>query len=221
MGNERIIQAVRTLRQAGFRVDRGYPGSGMPYPSAPVVAVNLGEQTREKITVLAKVYCGVDVGGSVCEDQALAVAAALQDIGGDCSVGNCTFQSKAGFFCVEVKATWPQIPPVTVQVGETVLPYVTAVTVRQSWGDIPSADGTTIVLKKGWSVFVEEMLPPDSMLMEEDETSFTITLLHENGSEEYAGCYWDSVTSQVGIDGVYRKREAWTWSPPTLTREEG
>ena len=221
MGSERINQVIEALREAGFRAERGYPSRKMPDPASAVVAVCLAEQTREKAAVRVMVYCGGDLGGAVCEDQALLVAAVLKGMGGNCSVGGCEFHSKTGLFCVEVTAAWPQIPPVTVLVGETALPYVTAVTAKQSWVDVFSADGTSTSLKKGWSIFVEEMLPPGSFLMEKDTVGFAITLLHETGSETYDNCYWDSVTSQVSIDGVYRKREAWTWSEPTLTQTEG
>lgn len=220
MASERISQAVEALRAAGFRVDRGFPGRKIPDVTTPVVAVNLAEQTREKITVLARVYCSGDLGGVVCEDQALAVAAVLKGIGGNDSVGSCQFQSKLGLFCVEVKAVWPQVPPVTVLVGETVLPYVTAVTAKQRWVDVASSDGTSTTQKKGWSIFMEEMLPPGSPLMENGATSFSMTLCHESCSEQYTNCYWDTITSQMGIDGVLRKRTAWTWTEPTLTQTE-
>ena len=220
MGAQRINLAIEALNAAGFRAERGYPGGKMPEPASPVVAVSLGEQTREEVTILARVYCGKEQCGAACEDTALGVAAVLKTMGANCVVGSCEFQGKLGLYCVEVTAVWPQIPPVRVLVGNVELPYVTAVTARQSWETLSSEDGITTVTKKGWSVSVEEMLPPASFLMEKDALVFTVTLIHEAGTETYESCYWDSVTSQVGVDGVFRKREAWTWKEPVITRTE-
>lgn len=221
MGADRITQVVDALQAAGFRADRGFPGKKIPDITTPAVAVNLGEQNRERVMLLVNVYCSGDLGGVYCEDQSLAVAATLKSIGGNCSVGSCAFQSKSGLFCVEIKAVWSNVPPVRVLVEGTELPYVTAVTAQQSWGEVYGDDGTTVSIQRGWSVFVEEMLPPGSFLMEKEEIPFDILLCHDGGSEEYSGCYWDLVTSKVTTDGVYRKREAWTWNKPTLTRGEG
>ena len=87
MGKQRILAVIAALQSAGFRAERGYPGKGMPYPDAPVVAVSLQEQTRERFTLAVRIYCAVPQGGIFCEDRAMDMVPVLENLGADCTVG--------------------------------------------------------------------------------------------------------------------------------------
>ena len=79
MGKQRILAVIAALQSAGFRAERGYPGKGMPYPDAPVVAVSLQEQTRERFTLAVRIYSAVPQGGIFCEDRAMDMVPVLEN----------------------------------------------------------------------------------------------------------------------------------------------
>ena len=106
MGKQRILAVIAALQSAGFRAERGYPGKGMPYPDAPVVAVSLQEQTRERFTLAVRIYCAAPQGGIFCEDRAMDMVPVLENLGADCTVGACGFDGKSGLFSVCVQARW-------------------------------------------------------------------------------------------------------------------
>lgn len=101
---------IEALKNAGFRAERGYPGKGMPYPDAPVVAVSLQEQTANSFRLAVRIYCTVELGGILCEDRALDMVPVLQKLGADCTVGPCGFDGKSGLFSICVLAGWDTSP---------------------------------------------------------------------------------------------------------------
>lgn len=216
MGNQRITQAIEALQLAGFRADRGYPSIGMPYPSAPVVAVNLQEQTPELVTLAATVYCTVDFGGIVCEDQALQLAQALGEIGGECTVGDCSFSGKTGLFSVTVTAVWPRSQAFTVQVGTSMLPNVTAVSARQTKTLVYGEEAGVSVSDEGWQITVEEWLPFGSVPEEDSSDAFQVIISRPSGTECYEDCRWQSIEHAPVGNHVLRRRVARTWSPRTI-----
>ena len=106
MGKQRILSVIEALTSAGFRAERGYPGKGMPYPDAPVVAVSLQEQTAERFTLAVRIYCTVELGGILCEDRAMDLVPVLEGLGADCTVGECSFSGKSGLFSICIQARW-------------------------------------------------------------------------------------------------------------------
>ena len=106
MGKQRILSVIEALKSAGFRAERGYPGNGMPYPDAPVVAVSLQEQTRERFILAVRIYCTAPQGGIFCEDRAMDMVPVLENLGADCTVGPCSFNGKSGLFSLCVQAEW-------------------------------------------------------------------------------------------------------------------
>ena len=106
MGKQRILAVISALQSAGFRAERGYPGKGMPYPDAPVVAVSLQESSPERFILAVRIYCTVEQGGILCEDLSLDMVPVLQTLGADCTVGQCSFDGKSGLFSVCVQARW-------------------------------------------------------------------------------------------------------------------
>ena len=106
MGKQRILSVIEALRSAGFRAERGYPGKALPYPNAPVVAVSLQEQTGQRFTLAVRIYCAAPQGGILCEDRALDMVPVLENLGADCTVGQCGFDGKSGLFSLCVQARW-------------------------------------------------------------------------------------------------------------------
>ncbi len=106
MGKQRILDVIEALVSAGFRAERGYPGKGMPYPDAPVVAVSLQEQKSDSFTLAVRIYCTVELGGILCEDLSLDMVPVLEGLGAECTVGACGFSGKSGLFSICVMAKW-------------------------------------------------------------------------------------------------------------------
>lgn len=106
MGKQRILAVIAALQSAGFRAERGYPGKGMPYPDAPVVAVSLQERSPERFILAVRIYCTVEQGGILCEDRAMDMVPVLEGLGAVCTLGECSFSGKSGLFCICVQAKW-------------------------------------------------------------------------------------------------------------------
>ena len=215
MGRKRITQVIDALQALGIRADRGYPGTGMPYPDAPVVAVNLQEQTAEKLVLAITVYCTPEFSGTVCEDLSMDIAAIVEEMGAGCTMENCGFNGKSGLFSIRILAQWDTAPDktagFTVQAGDKVLPYAMEVTARRDLA-YEIKDGNMTALDKGWFITVTELLPLASTPELDSDYSFTLIISRRGGSESYAGCRWSEITYQPTQAGLLRRRVARCWS---------
>ena len=207
MGRQRITQVIDALQAVGIRADRGYPNKGMPYPDAPVVAVNLQEQTAEKLLLAVQVYCTVEVGGIVCEDLSLDIVPILEELGAACTVENCGFSGKSGLFSIRILAAWDiteePVAAFTVQAGASMLPFVTAVSARRAVD--MTQDGTE---DDGWYITVTELLPLGNQPEADSEESFTLTVSRLGGTESYPECTWAELYYEPTAQGVIRRRIA-------------
>ncbi len=219
MGNQLIVEVIDALQSMGVRTERGFPGKGMPYPDTPVVAVNLHEQTEKTLTLSVMIYCTAAFGGTACEDLGMDIAVILQAMEGKCTVGSCSFDGKSGLFTLRVLAAWdiaaePEAA-FTVQIGDEILPYVTAVSARQDmrWSLI---SGEVCDDDNGWFITVTELLP-QYVRPETDSTgTFTIMISRRGGSESYPNCRWGEIYHEPTAGGAIRRRVARTWSRRTV-----
>ena len=53
-----------------------------------------------------RIYCTAPQGGILCEDRALDMVPVLENLGADCTVGQCGFDGKSGLFSICVQARW-------------------------------------------------------------------------------------------------------------------
>lgn len=230
MGLQRITDTVEALQWAGFRADRGYPSAGMPYPSTPVVSVNLYSSTAREVALEVTVYCSVADGGIVCEDQALEAAAVLEGIGAICQVGKCSFDGKSGLFSLSILARWveeqeeepePETPPAqepeegppTVLFNGEVLPYVTAFSALRSSEVVVSvgaADGI-------WTLTVEEKIPLAEVGFGMPTSNFTLAVRRGSMEETFRQCYQETMVRRETDRWMYQKRVAKTWEEPIVT----
>lgn len=215
MGRERITEVIDALQSLGIRADRGYPGKGMPYPDAPVVAVSLQEQTAEKLTLAVQVYCTVEFGGTVCEDLSMDIVPILEGQGAACTVERCSFDGKSGLFSIPIYAAWDTAPipeaAFTVQVGDEMLPFVTAVSARR---DVEKSliDGSDIFVDDGgWFITVTELLPLSNTPEADSTESFTLIVSRKGGTESYADCQWGELYYEPTAAGMIRRRVARCW----------
>lgn len=226
MGLQRINETVEALQSAGFRADRGYPNTGMPYPSTPVVAVNLHSQTADTVALAVTVYCSVAYGGIVCEDKALEVAAVLEGIGAACQVGSCDFSGKTGLFSLTILARWVEeteeeeetpaakpveVPP-TVLFNDEVLPYATGFSAERTAevSSVGASDGI-------WTVTVEELIPLKYVTFGAPTDDFSLAVKRDSVEEKYSNCVLQTLLRRETSQGLYQKRVAKTWSEPVVS----
>ena len=226
MGLQRINEVIEALQSAGIRADRGYPNTGMPYPSAPVVAVNLHSQSAEEVALAVTVYCSVADSGILCEDKALEVAAVLEGIGAVCQVGSCSFSGKTGLFSATVLTKWveeteeeeeapatqpAEVPP-TVLFNDEALPYATGFSAQRSAevSSVGAADGV-------WTVTVEELIPLESVTFGAPTEKFSLAVQRDSMTETYSNCYLETLLRRETSQGLYQKRVAKTWSEPLVS----
>ncbi len=226
MGLQRINETVEALQRAGFRADRGYPNTGMPYPSTPVVSVNLSCVTAREVALEVTVYSSVAYGGIVCEDKALEVAAVLEGIGAACEVGKCGFSGKTGLFSLSILAQWVEeeeeeqetpsakpveVPP-TVLFNDDVLPYATGFSAQRTAevSSVGAADGI-------WTVTVEELIPLKYVTFGAPTSSFSLAVKREGMEEKYSNCMLETLLRRETSQGLYQKRVAKTWNEPVVS----
>ena len=214
MGSQRINQVIDALQSAGIRADRGFPGKGMPYPDAPVVAVNLQQLRKDRVTLAVQVYCTVEFGGIVCEDLSMDIADLLEALEAECTVGNCSFDGKSGLFSIRILAEWETAPepeiPFTVQVGATMLPFVTACSAKRD-RELTMVAGDLATEDKGWFITVTELLPLANKPEKDSDDRFTLILSRRGGTETYADCRWSEVYYEPTAEGMLRRRVARCW----------
>ncbi len=216
MGNQRITAVIDMLRDAGIRADRGFPGAGMPDPDVPVVAVTLHEQTENVLRLAVTVYCTAEMGGAICEELAMDIGTRLQQMDASCTVGRCSFDSKAGLLTLPIIAVWETsetpLPTFRVQIGNQILTYLTSVSARHDQDYSLTDAGATVTEDHGWFITVTEKLPVSSVPEEETDLSFTLHILTQGGTESFPGCLWSQWHTEPVQDGIIRRRVAHTYS---------
>lgn len=110
MGLLTVSQAVKVLREAGLRADRGYPGGMMPQIGSLAVAVNVEKADDAGVTLAATVCCPASLGSAACEDGAEQTAAAWTAAGASCSQGSCDYDGNSDLFSVQVLGYWTAVP---------------------------------------------------------------------------------------------------------------
>lgn len=219
MGRQRINQVIDALQAVGIRADRGYPGKGMPYPDAPVVAVSLQKQTAEQLILAVTVFCTVEFGGTVCEDLSMDIVPIIEGMDGKCTVENCGFSGKSGLFSIRILASWntaaePEAA-FTVQAGDEMLPFATAFSARR---DVKKGMVATELYTEdeGWYITVTELLPLANLPEADSTEHFTMILSRLGGTESYPDCQWAELTYEPTEQGMLRRRVARCWGERTI-----
>lgn len=218
MGIQWINRAIAALQAAGIRAAQSYPGERMPQLTGPVCTVGLQKWQPGQACILSlRLYCPPEQSGEVCQSLAAQAAGALEQQGAKCSVGPCSFETKANLFTAQVLAEWSETEPIfRVRIGQAVLSHVTGLKAsrdrnltrpeEQAEDQSQSADRDG-----GWRITITEQLPL-TLPPEADETgSFDVTVSTDGGSVRYPACRWDELVYTPTAAGVIRQRTARTW----------
>lgn len=109
MGSYTVGQAIFKLLAAGIRVQRGYPGTLMPYLTGAVAAVNVHKEEPLKTTLVAEICAPMTMGVYACEDLAEKVAEVWTEAGAVCSYGDNRFDGKSGLYHLSVFGAWETV----------------------------------------------------------------------------------------------------------------
>lgn len=188
MGRVNVDDIVASLQSAGILTERSFPARSMANVTEPVAAVSLlsASLKGQTMTVQVTVLSPAEMGGAACEEKALEAGTVLSGIGGDCTVGECAFDGRAGLFMVPVKAQFlTEIPKV--KINDILLQHVEAFT---SWRAIDEELGITSILDAPWNFRLEEFFPTG--VDEDSDCSEPFELMHIScsGTEDYLGCQW-------------------------------
>lgn len=172
-----------TLREAGFRVCRGWPGTGIPDITDVTAAVSLHaarfpeESATVRVTVLAPGKLGVEC----CQRTAWEIGEILAEQGAECGVAACEFDGKTGLFSVPVTAVFRQTAAETivVKIGAVVLGHAVSFTAQRT-----VSKTVTSLEDADWSFRLEEFFPAGEAEEETPAEPFTVT----NGKELYQNC---------------------------------
>lgn len=217
MGRSRLNQVINALQVAGLRTARGYVPSAMPEPSEPVAAVYVQEMTQQACKVAVAVYTTAAQGGVLCEDRALDVMQQLQKLGAQCRMGSCSFDGRTGLFSVVVTAAFQQLLPFGVLIDGQRQAYATKLSIAQCAQvyrvtDPDTGVATTSSVEEGWEITLVEQLPENTPPEPRAKESFTFTVQHPGGVEQYVQCHWQRCTLERTPEGMHRTRVARTWA---------
>ena len=214
MGFDRITETVSALQAAGLHAQRGYPADPMPELVQTAVAVNVEQISASQTKLAVQVCSGVD--GPSCEDTAETVVTVLSQLGAQCIVEGCRWDSRASVFVCVVKAVWDAMVNCTVKVGNATVLYARCVTAKKHISRVQVTDPETGEQKEecrnmGWSITVEELLPREHMPETDTTNEFTMYIQRPGGTERYEKCQWIQITLENVPEGVRRVRVARTW----------
>lgn len=142
MGLPILEETLRTLRAAGFTADVAFPGQKYPPITQTVAAVHIAQVDRANMTVTVEitVISPADLGGTVCETQALLATEALRNAGARCVQKGCAYDGMAQVYCVDIQAVYTGIaeensstlgPGFAVYVDGIKLEYITDFSVEE------------------------------------------------------------------------------------------
>lgn len=186
MGKPILNDVVQALCDAGIPTQRAMPAGKMGTISQTVATVHLlsADIRNKTVTVLTTVLSPAQLGAAACEEAALDAGEVLNQLGGKCSVGSCTFDGRTGLFSVEITAMFQAQTP-RIVIGEQLLTHVVAFT---SWRSLD--EEVTDWYNAKWNFRLEEYFP---MGEEEDANptgTFLLTHVCELGTENYIDSTW-------------------------------
>ena len=199
-----LDNAVQALNDAGILAKRACPGGKTIMPSGPVAAVSLQQAALrgQTMTVQAVILSPMESGQALCEETAMAAGEVLTALGGNCEVGACGFDGRAGLFQETVTAKFLTAIP-KVKLENTLLQYVEAFT---CWRTVDEDLEITDLDDAPWQFRLEEFFPLDALEEEEPEEPFTLTHISESGTETYYECKWTYQRRAWGATGTRQIR---------------
>lgn len=213
MGLVIINTAVSALKNAGFKVQRAYPGETIPAITGVVAAVQLAgmDLTDGNSAVEAKILCPHALGASACEDAAVEAAEVLQAAGFKSRVEAVTYDGRTGYFCANCSASkqehWFATTYIPLKLGDLEQNWVVSFTAKRATDETNTDLGSV-----PWTVRVEQFFPTGEI---EDKNPSSATFTLTNGSEVYNGCKWTSHQRITEAGGIRQIREGTATSRTT------
>lgn len=226
-----IEQTIEVLKEAGISAFRGYSPEKIPHLSQPMATVSLQQMDADGVKLGVQLYGPVELGGTACEDLAPEVSEILCQLGAACTIGPCSFEGKAGVFCVPITATFKdqEAPPEqteqnavpAVQINGVQTPYVVDVRTEYAVNAVRVTDSNTGLAsyypkEPRCRVTIEEQLPQSKPALETVLTSFSLEIIRPGGRETYENCCWEKITTKMQDGGVRRTRVALAGAVPTI-----
>lgn len=217
-----ILETVRQcLELAGFPAGEAYPGGKMPGITGPVAAFHLyqvdsGSRTA---TVEVTVLCPGELGGSLCEAEALKASSALQAAGAVCIQKGCVYDGGSRLYSVSILAVFEAVTEngectsgldFQVEVNDVVQPWARLFSgerVQEQTMEFATRSSTAVAITSGsvyWNIRLEELVPRGAQETAEPEGEFRLRVSRGGQSERYAPCRWTSVTRSFSEDGLQR-----------------
>lgn len=230
MANLILTQVVEQLTGAGIPAALAYPGSPMPHIAAPVAAVHMqqvdsGSRTS---TVEVHILCPGDNGGAACEEAALTAYNALCALGAVCRQEGCAYDRVTGLYSARVTAAFTQVvqdetvpvvlPGFSVELDGVAQTLAVAFTAQRTTGAQPDyATGESDPVgshlgKGGWSLTLEEQIPPGTQEPADVTGVFSLTVNDGVDSWVYTGCRWTAIRREYTSQGLRRVRTGFALS---------
>lgn len=233
MGPEWLTQVENTLKQAGFRVEAGYPAHKAVDLAESVAAVNLKAMDEKEIReVLVTVLTPRKLGLEQCQSRAVQAVAVLATDGNQWNFSGWHYEEGIDCWAIEIhgipavaiETEEPEMPEgYTVLIGEEEQAFVTDFLAQQMQDrrliyphgqGIPSG---VIPGKRGWTLKLTQLLPPGEPEPVDGEEPFSLEVRRGGVRQVYSGCCWQSFSSRQKPEGTEVVRSACTLSREVTT----
>lgn len=223
MGISILELVLKKLREANFAAGVAYPGQKFPRITKPAAAAHIEKVDRSAMTVTVEVsiICPAEVGGTVCETEALRATEVLRWAGAVCVQNGCTYDGVAQVYMVQILATFTGVadedsfvngPGFWVYIDDIPLMDVVSVSEEEATGfQAEYAMGETAhsgvsAVGQTWSIRLEERIPAGYPEPEEAAEGFTMKIVTSQKTEVYSDCRWSVIQREYTREGLRRIR---------------
>lgn len=223
MGYSILELVLRRLREANYTADIAYPGQKFPQIMDTVATVHIEKVDRAQLTVTVEVniICPAEMGGTVCEVEALRATEILRLAGAVCVQNGCSYDGVAQVYVVPVLATFTGStesdecalgPGFDVYINEIRQPFATRFYEEETFGFQAeyvmgqSAPEGISPGKELWTIQLEELIPIGGPETTEPSAAFEIKVESALKTEKYFHCRWTSIQREFTREGLRRVR---------------
>jgi len=218
MGHEWLTQVKEALKNAGFRVEAGYPAQKAVHLTDTVAAVNLGAMEGSRIREVAVCILTPRVMGlEACQNRASDAVLALSKDGNQWRFDRWRYEAGIDCWAIEILGTPVQASGVlgyTIAIGQVQQGHVTDFLARQVQDRRlirPHGDDTPSGVtpgRRGWTLKLTQLLPEGEAEPEEGTEPFSLTVSRGGVQQTYTGCCWAEYASQQLPEGIQIVRSA-------------
>lgn len=210
MGTQWLNRVKEILKQAGFRVEAGYPAHGAADLSDTVAAVNLAAMDEKSVReILVTVLTPRKEGLPQCQSRAERAVSALAEDGNRWSFSGWRYEAGIDCWAIEIHGS-PALNALvgfTVAIGEELQENVTDFLAQQVMDRrmiYPHGQGTPSAVtpgKKGWILKLTQLFSGEEPMRQMNEP-FQLTVCRGKVRQTYTGCCWQSCASRQKPEGI-------------------